>query len=139
MNLVKHKDKLFALEKQIKEELEEIELEVEHHYAEGTYTRVLKIPKGVVLTGKIHRYSCVNILAQGKIRVVTDEGHYDLEAPYVFVSGPLVKKAGYALEDTIWINVHPWDGEMNLEQIENEVIVPPDQLEYEEKKWLGQQ
>jgi hypothetical protein len=55
---------------------------------------------------------------------VTDEGEYDLEAPYTFVSGPGVKKAGYVLEDAVWINVHPWDGKMSLPEIEHQVIIP---------------
>ena len=56
--------------------------------------------------------------------VVTDEGEYQIDAPHTFVSGPGVKKAGYALEDSIWINVHPWEGEEDLDMIEEAVIVP---------------
>ncbi len=103
---------------------EQIELETLHHYAHGTYTRELRIPKGCVITGKIHRHSCINILAKGKIRVVTEEDDYDIEAPFTFVSGAGIKKAAYVLEDAVWINVHPWNGTDNLEQIEHEVIVP---------------
>ena len=61
---------------------------------------------------------------------ITDEGEYEIEAPHIFVSGPGVKKAGYAIEDTVWINVHPWEGEENIELIEQQVIVPSyEQLE----------
>ena len=119
-----HRQKMEMLEASILDELEQIELHVEHYFAHGTYTRELYLPQGAVLTGKIHRHSCINMLTKGKMRVVTDEGEYDIEAPYTFVSGSGVKKAGYAIEDSIWINVHPWDGEADLEQLEQQVIIP---------------
>ena len=135
MNNLAYRDQLKQLENVLLG-LPQVELETQHYYAEGTYTRVLHLPKDTILTGKIHRFSCINILAKGKIKVVTDESDYNIEAPYIFVSGPLVKKAGYVIEDAVWINVHPWDGKMNLEQIENTVIVS-EQLEYREPICLG--
>lgn len=135
-----HKAKMEALEASLKAEFPPLELKTEHLFSHGTYTRVLHIPAGTVLTGKIHRHSCINIITQGKMRVVTDEGEYDIQAPHHFVSGPGVKKAGYALEDTIWINVHPWNGTDDLEQIEHEVIIPSyDALENEVELCLGEQ
>lgn len=126
-NALAHRSKMATLEDAILRDLPPAELVEKHYFAYGTYTRELHIPAGTVLTGKIHRESCINILSKGAMRVVTDEGEYDIEAPHTFVSGPGVKKAGYALEDSIWINVHPWDGEPNeeaLEAIEDAVIVP---------------
>lgn len=70
----------------------------------------------------------------------TDEGEREIAAPYTFVSGPNVKKAGWVLEDTVWLNVHPWDGEMTVDQIEQLVIIPVDEAEQlmrSETKWLG--
>lgn len=132
-----YRERLKALE-EIMEKHERLELQVRHHFAHGTYTRELLIPKGTLLTGKIHRHSCINIIAKGKILAVTDDGHHEIEAPHVFVSGPDVKKAGYALEDTVWINVHPWDGVMGLEEIERLVIAPTnEQIESQEVPCLG--
>jgi len=110
-----------------------IELETRHHFATGTYTRELHIPAGVVLTGKIHKHDCINILAQGTI-VVTDGGiEREISAPYTFVSPAGAKKAGFALTDVVWINVHPWDGEPDLDLIEQQVIT------HEELPCLGSQ
>ena len=117
---------IFDLEKALLE-LPQIDFKVEHYFAEGTYTRVLFIPKDTVITGKIHRHSCTNILVAGKMRVISQDGEYDLVAPEFFVSGPGVKKAGVALEDSIWVNVHPWAGEPNVELIEQEIIVPEEE------------
>ena len=118
-------------------DLPQVEMVTNHYYAHGTYTRELIIPAGTLLTGKIHRHSCVNILSKGVIRVVTDEGFYDLKAPATFISSPGVKKVGYALEDSVWINVHPWDGEQCLEELENSLIVESlEKLEHEEREKL---
>lgn len=114
---------IYALEDAILEQ-PRVELKTEHYFADGTYTRVLYMPKGTTLTGKVHRYSCINILAKGKILVITNEDEYAIEAPFVFVSGNGIKKAAHVLEDSVWINVHPWNGEDNLEQIEHKVIMP---------------
>lgn len=132
-----HREKMAALEAMIIKELEPVEFKEEHFFAEGTYTRVLHIPKGTVLTGKIHRHSCINIIPKGKLAVVTDEIEKIVSAPAYFVSAPGVKKAGYALEDTIWINVHPWEGEQDLEAIEHEMVVPSyEALEQEQRELL---
>ena len=109
-------------------ELPQLEIETKHYFAEGTYTREVFLPKGTVLTGKIHRFSCINIIAQGKILVITDEGEYEIEAPHTFVSGPHVKKAGCVLEDTVWINVHPWDGAQDLDTIEQTLILSENRI-----------
>ena len=114
---------IVALERSM-EQMEPASLETNHYFAHGTYTRELHLPAGTILTGKIHRHSCINIIPKGKILVLTDEGEYTIEAPYTFVSGPNVKKAGAVIEDTIWLNVHPWDGDSDLDQIEQELIVP---------------
>ena len=119
-----HRDRMIALEYAIETELVPAECLETHYFAHGIYTRELFIPAGTVLTGKIHRHSCVNILAKGAMRVETDEGSYTITAPHTFTSGPGVKKAGFALEDSIWINVHPWEGAADVALVEAEMILP---------------
>jgi hypothetical protein len=125
------REQLIALEDEIAK-CEQLEVETKHHFAHGTYTREVFLPAGTVLTGKVHRHSCINIISKGKILVVTDEGEYVIEAPHTFVSGANVKKAGAVLEDTIWLNVHPWNNEDDLEQIEAMVVIP-----MENRLWHG--
>ena len=133
-----HREKMGSLEDALMAHENQIELEAKHHFSHGTYVRELEIPEGVVMTGKIHRFSCTNILLKGKVRVITDEGEYDLAAPHIMITGPGVKKAFAALEDSIWLNVHPWDGEETLEEIEERLIVPSyEALDSEELLWLG--
>ena len=136
-DLSRHRQKMAALESALLQ-YEQAELEVFHYFAEGTYTRELHLPAGTILTGKIHIKSCINIVSKGVIAVVTDEGEFQIRAPHIFVSGAGVKKAAVVIEDTIWINVHPWEGEADLELIEREIISPDyESLGNEVKLCLG--
>lgn len=115
-----------------------VDLLAVHHFAHGTYTRELLIPAGVALTGKIHRHSCINILAKGTILVTDGENDLEITAPHTFVSPAGSKKAGFALTDVVWINVHPWAGEPDIDLIEQHVIVPEHEaLTHEDVPCLG--
>jgi len=107
-------------------------LTLTHHFSEyleeynaGVYAREMFIPKGVTAVGKIHRHSHLSFLLKGKI-IVTSEftDRITVEAPQTFPSPAGSKKAVYALEDSILINVHMTrtPSEEHLEGIEKEVI-----------------
>ena len=124
MRSLTHRNKMELLEESILNSGAMIELECKHYFAHGTYTRELYLPKHTVLTGRIHLNSTINIITKGKIKAISEEGEYDIEAPYTFVSGAMVKKAGFTLEDTIWINVFPWDGEEEPDMVLDKLTVP---------------
>jgi len=99
--------------------------EVKHHFSPGIYARELFIPKGAILTGKIHRAAHLNFLVKGDISVLTEHGVKRLIAPCAITSGAGIKRAGYAHEDSIWIAVHPNpDDERDLEKLEARYIAP---------------
>lgn len=80
---------------------------LQHDFTDGMYTRTISIPKGMILTGKIHRHDHPNFLMSGKVEVFTeDEGLQTLEAPMVIMSKSGTKRVVYALEDTVWSTVH---------------------------------
>lgn len=83
----------------------QVEMPVTHRFARGVYCRELLIPQGTVLTGRIHKYSQINILLKGDISVLTEQGVKRLQAPVVFESPPGAKRAGYAHEDTVWLTI----------------------------------
>ena len=111
-----------------------------HHFADGIYGREMFIPAGTVLTGKVHRFSTLNVLIEGEITVTTPEGMRRLKAPAIFVSPPGGKKAGFAHTDVRWLNVHPTE-ETDLAAIEQQFIEPEDLPERitKEVACLGQQ
>lgn len=110
-------------ENAIKRSLTPIDIEIKHYFAKGLYAREAYIPKGVCCTGKIHRHSHINIISKGVILVVTESGKQRIEAPFTMVSEPGTKRAGYALEDTIWTTIHATkEGMTDLDELERYLI-----------------
>lgn len=122
------RDKVFALEEVIKAETQ-LELKTEHFFSPGIYTRILHIPKGCLLTGKIHKEPILNIMIKGDISVLIDGVVKRIIAPFVIVSPAGSKKIGYAHEDTIWMGCHGTD-EIDVHKIEERFIAQ------DEKEWL---
>lgn len=104
--------------------MENVDVEVSHTFCNGIYAREMRVPAGVTLTGKIHRFPCINVISKGKLLTVTEEIKEEINAPYSFISGAGIKKAIHAVEDSVWTTFHPWAGEEDLEIIEAHLIVP---------------
>ncbi len=68
--------------------------------------REIFIPKGATVTGKIHKTEHLNILSQGVLDVLTEDGVKRLTASTVILSKPGIKRVGHAIEDSVWITVH---------------------------------
>ena len=98
-----------------------IELEVLHHFAPGIYARELRIPKGVLLTGKVHKTEHMNILAVGRIEIANMGESKEMTGPYVFTSPAGTKRAGYAHEDSVWITIHATE-ETDLKKLESDLV-----------------
>lgn len=109
LSVKERRDKLLELQtvSQNLPKEQHLTLEPIHHYCDGIYARELFIPKGTTLVGAIHLKDQINVVSQGKIRVVTEEGMKEIEAPCTFISPAGTKRAGYALEDTVWTVFHP--------------------------------
>lgn len=84
----------------------QVELPVKHYFAQGVYGRELFIPAGTLLTGKIHKYEQLNILSQGEISVLTEEGVKRVKAPFHVVSPAGTKRIAYAHTDCTWTTIH---------------------------------
>jgi len=94
-----------------------------HYHCEGTYAREIFIPKNTIMVGKIHRHEHINVISQGSCWVTTEEGTELLTAPLTFISLPHIKRAVYAVEDTVWTTIHPTD-KTDLKELEDEIIAP---------------
>lgn len=119
------RDKVHALER-VMLQMPQVEMPVTHHFAEGTYGRELFIPKGTVLTGKIHKYSQINVLVAGELSVLTEDGIKRVKPPFIVVSPPGTKRIAYAHEDSIWLTIHG-TRETDLQKIEAHFIAQNDQ------------
>ena len=96
-------------------------IEARHYFANGIYAREIFIPKGTLLTGKIHKTEHLNIVSQGEISVLTEAGPQRVKAPFTIVSLPGTKRVGYAHEDTVWTTIHATT-ETDLDKLEAELI-----------------
>lgn len=114
------REKVNAFEAEMKKQ-PQVELETKHYFSKGVYAREITIPKGVILTGHIHKYQNLNIISKGKIEVLVGDELQIIEAPATIVSPPGTKRIARALEDTVWTTIHGTD-ETNIDKIENEFI-----------------
>ena len=64
------------------------------------------IPKGVVLTGAIHRSENLMFIRSGDITVWTEEGMKRVKGGALVKSLEGLKRVGYAHEDTLLTTVH---------------------------------
>lgn len=119
------RDKVYALESLMKLS-DQVELKVVHHFSHGVYARELHIPAGVMLTGEIHKLENLNILSQGRIRVLTEDGLKDVEAPFTIVSPPGTKRIAYAITNCIWTTIHG-TYETDVETIRHQFIAATEQ------------
>ena len=101
--------------------LSEAETKLTNHFAKDVYARELFIPKGSVLVGKMHRYECINIMLSGDITVYSNGETKRIDKPFIAVSPPGTKRAGYAHKDTRWVCIHGTK-ETQLDKIEKEFI-----------------
>ena len=107
-----------------------------HHFAPLVYGREMLIPAGGTITGKIHRHAHLNIIVRGHAVVATEFGDRVVKGGDVFVSEPGTKRAVHAIEDTVWITIHPNQSDTrDLKQIEEYVIAPSyEALGFEKKE-----
>ena len=98
------RDQILALEAHMKT-LPQVQIPVKHYFAQGVYAREIFIPKGVILTGLIHRQSQINFCLKGDISVATEQGYRRVLGGETIVSPAGIKRAAYAHEDTTWTTV----------------------------------
>ena len=131
-------DEVLALEKMLESEVQ-VELELKHTFSNGIYLREISVPKNSLIVGKRHREDTINILIKGTMTIIDGDNRFTISAPYTFVANKYSKKAGYAHEDSVWVNVHKTNSE-DLDEIEKQFIISEEeymQLKCKEKVCLG--
>lgn len=81
------------------------DLPVEHDFIPGVYARTIFIPAGHVLTGRIHKHPNLNIMSQGDLSVLTEDGVVRVQAPFRIVSPAGTKRVALAHADTVWTTI----------------------------------
>ena len=109
-------------------QLPQLDIPVFNYFAPNIYMRQMDAKAGTLVVSKMHRTEHMNILLKGSLTVATENGIELLKAPCVLKSMPGTKRIGYFHEDSSWIAVHPTE-ETDLEKIEQQVIVPEDEID----------
>lgn len=116
-------------------QLDQVEIPVKHYFGHNSYAREITIPKGTVLTGKIHKTEQINILSKGDLSVLTEGGVVRVQAPFTVVSPAGTKRIAYAHEDSVWTTIHGTPSR-DMDEIETEFVAQSDQeyLEFLDKQ-----
>ena len=94
---------------------------LKHTFVDGAYVREIFMPKGMLLTSKIHKVTHPYFIMRGDVSVLTEEGVVRIRAPFNGVTKAGTKRLIYTHEDTTWITVHVTK-EKDLKKIEEEII-----------------
>ena len=104
-------ERVFALEEKIRR-LPQVKFPLRHFFVGDVYVGEMFIPSGHVLTGHIHLYEHHAICSAGRLSIYDETGVHEVRAGDIFISKPGIKRAGYAHEDSRFINVirmhEPW-------------------------------
>ena len=112
------------------------ELPLTHSFSDGIYTREIFIRKGMFAIGKIHKSDHTFFLMKGKLLLCSEDGVREIEAPFYGTASAGTKRVAIALEDTVFVNVHP--NPNNIQDIEKleDIFVVNSYEEYKNYKLL---
>ena len=96
---------------------------LDHEFADGIYKRTIHVPAGTLVVGMIHRYAHFCCITKGKVSVLTEDGAFVREAPFMFKSPAGAKRLVYHHSDTDWTTFHA-TRETDVEKIEHAIIAP---------------
>lgn len=121
-------------------ECEQVEIPVIDRFVNGMYMREITIPKGTLLTGRVHLFDYADIMLSGDISVATKDGCVRYTGANVLHGVAGRKRAGYAHEDTRWLTVHRAEVESGDDFVNKlTVTTVKDYLEYSKCQLLQQQ
>jgi len=94
---------------------------LKHSFGDNIYVREIFMPKGMLITSKIHKTDHPFFVLTGELSVLTGDGLYKIRGPYFGMTKAGTKRVLYIHEDTHWITVHATK-ETDLKKIESELI-----------------
>lgn len=122
------REKVVLAEEVMRERGTPVEIPVTHHFANrgterGAYAREILIPAGTLLTGHIHKYEQINVLLEGDISVLVEDGTVKrIDRPGTVVVSPAgTKRIAYTHAETRWLTIHA-TRHADLRLIEGECI-----------------
>lgn len=104
----------------------QVDLPPNHLFTPGIYLREIFIPKGITLSGKLHKTEHPYVVLKGKVSIFTEsDGMLLLEGPKVDVTKIGTRRVIYAHEDSLFMTIHANpDNCRDLEELERRLIEP---------------
>lgn len=125
-------DSIDRLEQVMLENFPFIDCPLVHRFTNGLYVREIHMPKGALITSKIHKTQHQFFVLQGSAIVWIDGVETLVKAPYIGITEPNTRRVLYILEDSIWATSHPNPDNENVEQIEDRIIEKHDNVYLDE-------
>jgi len=94
---------------------------LKHSFGDDIYIREIFMPKGMLITSKLHKTDHPFFVLRGELSVLTGAGLFKVKAPFFGMTKAGTKRILYIHEDTHWITVHATK-ETDLKKIESQLI-----------------
>ena len=120
----KNDSQIDELELAMVENLELIDCPLVHRFTDGMYIREIFMPKGSLITSKIHLTEHPFTISKGSALVCIDGNDWQLfEAPYTGVTKTGTRRVLYITEDCVWTTYHlNSDNQQDVNKIEERII-----------------
>ena len=82
------------------------DIPITNYFADGIYLRQMEMPADTVVVGAIHNHLHAWFLLTGRVLINNNGEIIEHIAPCFTISKPGSKRLIYALEDSIFVNVH---------------------------------
>lgn len=102
-----------------------IEAPLTHFFQPGVYVRQVVMPAGSFIIGKCHKTEHLNVIQNGKLKVIVGDFLYDINGPCVLSSGEGINKILLIEEETSWITIHQNPSNLrDIEELEGMLVFP---------------
>ena len=96
---------------------------LKHTFADGVYVRQMDMKAESLVVGAIHNHLHVWFLLTGHLAVSTEDAMEEFIAPCYVVASPGSKRVIYAMEDSIFVNIHKNPENIkDIEKLEKEIV-----------------
>ena len=96
---------------------------LKHTFADGIYIRQMDMKSDSMVIGAIHNHLHAWFLLTGHLMVVTEDTTEEFIAPCYVLATPGSKRVIYAMEDSIFVNIHKNPNNIkDIKELEDEIV-----------------
>ena len=96
---------------------------LKHTFADGIYIRQMDMKADSMVVGAIHNHLHAWFLLTGKLAVITEDSVEEFIAPCYVLATPGSKRVIYAIEESIFVNIHKNPNNIkDIKKLEDEIV-----------------